>query len=57
MEHPIVGDTPLLIKANKICNNNNNNSVIMLNNQNAQKLIYLTKNNMLKDTGVIIVLD
>lgn len=54
MEHTILGDTPLLIKANKICNNN---SEVMLNNQNAQKLIYLTKNNMLKDTGVIIVLD
>lgn len=55
MEHPIVGDSPLLIKANKIWNNNN--SEIMLNNQDAQKLIYLTKNNMLKETGVIIVLD
>lgn len=29
IEHPIVGDTLLLIKANKICNNN---SEIMLNN-------------------------
>ena len=55
MEHPIVGDSPLLIKANKTWNNNN--TEIMLNNQDAKKLIYLTKNNLLKDTGVIIVLD
>jgi len=55
MEHPIVGTTPLLIKADKTWDNNN--TEITVNSQDAEKLIYLTQNNMLKSAGVIIVLD
>ncbi|SFB98843.1 hypothetical protein [Pseudoalteromonas denitrificans] len=55
MEHPIVGDTPLLIKANKTWKNNN--TEITINEKDAKKLLYLSQNNTLKNTGVIIVLD
>jgi len=55
MDHPIVGNTPLLIKANKTWDKNN--TEITVNNLDSQKLIYLTKNKNLKNTGVIIVLD
>jgi len=55
MEHPIVGSTPLLIKANKTWKNNN--TEIIVNTLDAQKLMYLSQNKKLKNTGVIIVLD
>jgi len=45
----------LLIKANKTWDNNN--TEITVNSQDAEKLIYLTQNNMFKSAGVIIVLD
>jgi len=55
MDHPIVGNSPLLIKASKTWDKNN--TEITVNSLDSKKLIYLTKNKKLKNTGVIIVLD
>jgi len=54
MEHPMIGDTPLLIKANKTWKNKN--TEIALADKEAAKMSYLINKNLLKDIGVIIIL-
>jgi len=55
MEHPLVGDTPLLIKANKTWKNSA--TEITLAQKDADKITYLVNNNLLNNIGVIIVLE
>jgi len=55
MEHPLVGDTPLLIKANRTWKNNA--TEITLAQKDADKIAYLVSNDLLNDIGVIIVLE
>jgi hypothetical protein len=54
MDHPTVGDTPLLIKAKKTWKNQQ--TEIALSDKDAQKLSYLINKNMFKNIGFIIVL-
>ena len=54
MDHPMVGDTPLLIKAKNTWKNTN--TEIALADKDAQKITYLINKNLLKNIGVIIVL-
>jgi hypothetical protein len=54
LNHPIVGDKPLLIKAAVAKDSKTN---IQLNKQNASKLSMLAKYNFFDDPSVIIVLD
>jgi hypothetical protein len=54
LNHPIVGDKPLLIKAAVAKDNQTN---IQLNEQNASKLSILAQYNFFDDPSVIIVLD
>jgi hypothetical protein len=54
MDHPMVGDTPLLIKAKNTWKNKH--TEIALADKDAQKLTYLINKNLLKNIGVIIVL-
>jgi hypothetical protein len=54
MDHPMIGDTPLLIKAKKTWKNLH--TEIALADNDARKLTYLINKNVLKDIGVIIVL-
>jgi hypothetical protein len=54
MDHPMIGDTPLLIKAKKTWKNLH--TEIALADNDALKLTYLINKNLLKDIGVIIVL-
>jgi len=54
MDHPMIGDTPLLIKAKttwKI-----QHTEIVLSDKDAQKLTYLINKNLIENIGVIIVL-
>jgi len=54
MDHPMIGDTPLLIKAKNTWKNLH--TEIALADNDAKKLTYLINKNLLKDIGVIIVL-
>jgi hypothetical protein len=54
MDHPMVGDTPLLIKAKNTWKNKH--TEIALADKDAQKVTYLINKNLLKNIGVIIVL-
>jgi hypothetical protein len=54
LNHPIVGDKPLLIKASVSKDSQTN---IQLNKENASKLSILAKYNFFDDPSVIIVLD
>jgi hypothetical protein len=54
LNHPIVGDKPLLIKAAVSKESQTN---IQLNSENASKLTMLAKYNFFDDPSVIIVLD
>jgi len=55
MDHPMIGDTPLLIKANKTWKNQH--TEIALSESDAQKITYLVNRDLLKDIGVIIILE
>jgi len=55
MDHPMVGDTPLLIKAKKTWKNQK--TEIALSDNDAQKITYLVDRDLLKNIGVIIVLE
>lgn len=55
MEHPMIGDTPLLIKAKNTWKNNH--TEIALSDRDAQKITYLINGDLLKNIGVIIVLE
>lgn len=54
LNHPIVGDKPLLIKASVAKSNQTN---IQLNQDNATRLLALAGSDFFQDPGVIIVLD
>jgi hypothetical protein len=54
MDHPMIGDTPLLIKAKKTWKNKHTD--IALSDKDAQKITFLIKKNLLKNIGVIIIL-
>lgn len=54
LNHPVVGDKPLLIKASVA---QKNQASIQLSEQNAKRLIDLASNNFFQNPGVIIVLD
>jgi hypothetical protein len=54
MDHPMIGDTPLLIKAKNTWKNQN--TEIALSDKDAHKLTYLINKNMLENIGVIIIL-
>jgi hypothetical protein len=54
MNHPIIGDKPLLIKASADSSSPTN---IKLNSQNAAKLIELARQNFFETPKIIIVLD
>lgn len=55
LEHPLVGDNPLLIKAQKTWSNNP--TEIALSGVDAEKMGYLVDNNKIENIGVIIVLE
>jgi hypothetical protein len=54
MDHPTVGDTPLLIKAKNTWKNQQ--TEIALSDNDAQKLTYLINKNLFKNMGFIIIL-
>ena len=54
MDHPTVGDTPLLIKAKNTWKNQQ--TEIALSDKDAEKLSYLINKNLLKNMGFIIIL-
>lgn len=54
MEHPMIGNTPLLIKAKKTWKNKH--TEIALTDKEAAKISYLINKNLLKNIGVIIIL-
>jgi len=54
MDHPTVGDTPLLIKAKNTWKNQQ--TEIALSDKDAQKLTYLINKNRFKNIGFIIIL-
>jgi hypothetical protein len=54
MDHPMIGDTPLLIKAKNTWKNQH--TEIALSDKDAQKLTYLMNKNLLTNIGVIIIL-
>lgn len=54
MEHPLIGDTPLLIKANKTWPEQL--TEISLSEQNSKKIAQLISKGLLQNIGVIIVL-
>ncbi|NQZ23114.1 MAG: LPP20 family lipoprotein [Colwellia sp.] len=54
MDHPTVGDTPLLIKAKNTWKNQQ--TEIALSDKDAEKLSYLINKNRLKNMGFIIIL-
>jgi hypothetical protein len=55
MDHPMIGDTPLLIKAKKTWKDQQ--TEIALSDKDAKKITYLVNKNLLKDIGVIIILE
>ncbi len=55
MEHPLIGESPLLIKANKTWKEHA--TEISLSDQNSNKLAYLISQGMLRNISVIIVLE
>jgi len=55
MDHPMIGDTPLLIKAKKTWKSQH--TEIALSDNDAQKVSYLVNKNLLKNIGVIIILE
>jgi hypothetical protein len=54
MDHPMVGDTPLLIKAKNTWKNQH--TEIALSDKDAKKITYLINSNLFKNIGVIIIL-
>ncbi len=55
MEHPLIGENPLLIKARQTWQNNL--TELLLAQQDADKITYLVTHDLLKNIGVIIVLE
>lgn len=55
MDHPMIGDVPLLIKAKKTWKDQQ--TEIALSDKDAKKITYLVNENLIKNIGVIIILE